>query len=149
MTAIRPALAGDLPAIHELLQEASLTTVGVERHLPSFLVAEADQRLLAVAGLEIHGSVALIRSIAVREELRRTGLGRRLFTALVAHARARDVQTCYLLTETAPGFFKKLGFDVITRDDAPDEIRRTDEFSSLCSPSAILLKLSIGDNEIE
>lgn len=49
----RPATEADLPAVLALLAECDLPADGLAEHLSTLLVAEADQRLIGTAGLEL------------------------------------------------------------------------------------------------
>jgi hypothetical protein len=51
----RPATEADLPAVLALLAECDLPADGLAEHLSTLLVAEADQRLIGTAGLELYG----------------------------------------------------------------------------------------------
>jgi len=101
--------------------------------------------LAGVVGLELRGDAALLRSLAVGPDFRKLWLG----IALMAHAErqadARDVRDLYLLTTTAAGFFDKLGYRRIPRDEAPEPIRTTGQFSRLCPASAVLMHKRIAD----
>ncbi len=92
-----------------------------------------------VVGLEVHGPVALLRSLAVAPEARGLGHGKRLVDAIEAHARGLGVTEVYLLTTTARPFFEGLGYAVADRGTAPEAIRATREFSSLCPASATFM----------
>jgi amino-acid N-acetyltransferase len=133
---VRAATAADLAAIDALLTEARLPANDVRDHLATFLVGERDDTVVAAAGLEVCGDVALVRSVVVHPSHRGRGLGERLCTALLARARALGVTHCYLLTETAPGFFTSLGFAEASRAAAPPAIQATREFAELCPASA-------------
>jgi len=49
----------------------------------------------------------------------------------------------YLLTETAPGFFERLGFERVARGTFPEEVRASWEFTSGCCDSATAMKLDL------
>jgi N-acetylglutamate synthase-like GNAT family acetyltransferase len=134
--AIRPATAADLPEIRGLLESSRLPTRDLPESRPAFFVARNDAGLVGAGGLEIHGDAGLLRSVAVGERLRGTGLGRALVEAVEAAARARGLRELVLLTETAPDFFSRLGYADIARDEAPAAIRGSVEFRSLCPQSA-------------
>src|SRR5690349_17740468 len=73
------ATAADLDDALALLTAVDLPHDGVAEHLDGFAVArDAAGRLVGVAGLERHGSVGLLRSVAVDPALHRSGLGSRL-----------------------------------------------------------------------
>jgi amino-acid N-acetyltransferase len=93
-----------------------------------------------IVGLEIRGKYALLRSLVVAEVAQNQGCGRALVQQAETHARHKGVETLYLLTETAESFFQNLGYEVCQRNDVPEPICRTEEFSSLCPDSAIVMK---------
>lgn len=70
--------------------------------------------------------------------------------ALVAkaegHAKAHGVEEVYLLTTTAEGFFARLGYERVEREGAPESIRGTKEFSSICPSSAVLMRKLLRDD---
>jgi amino-acid N-acetyltransferase len=138
-TTIRPAAPSDLDAIERLLTQSSLPLEGVRESLAHFVVAEAGNELVGVAGLEICCDNALLRSVAVAPEWRSHGLGRALVTRIVSDAEARDLRALYLLTTTAERYFPSFGFERITRDDVPHDVQETAEFQGACPASAVVM----------
>lgn len=68
---IRRARPTDRVAAEALLRAATLPLEGVSDHLDAFLIAEdKSSRTLGVAGLEIYGASALLRSVAVEARRR-------------------------------------------------------------------------------
>ena len=98
-----------------------------------------DTGLAGLIGLEVYGSVALLRSLAVSPSLRNHGLGKSLVEFAEAYAVSHGVESLYLLTTTAETFFSKLGYASISRKDAPPAIRGTSQFSGLCPASSTLM----------
>jgi amino-acid N-acetyltransferase len=141
---LRPASPTDLPAIARLLQASQLPLDGVQEALPTFVVAEADRDIVGVAGLELCGDDALLRSVAVRPEWRSRGLGRRLVTRVIEDAEARGIQALYLLTTTAERYFPSFGFRETTREAVPADVRATREFASACPASATVMCRPLG-----
>jgi amino-acid N-acetyltransferase len=94
-------------------------------------------------GLEQFDKLGLLRSLVIDPAVRRSGIGRQLVAALEAKAVARGVAELWLLTIDAEAYFLKLGYEIKERDRAPDVIRETDEFSSLCPGDAIVMKKSL------
>lgn len=141
--AIRAATDGDLAAIEALLMSSELPTDGVKEALCGFLVAEADDRIVGVVGLESCGEYGLLRSTAVAPKWRGRGIAKQLVERIVAEAESRNVRALYLLTTTAEAYFPSFGFQVTSRDSAPDEIRATSEFRGACPASATLMCLSL------
>jgi amino-acid N-acetyltransferase len=95
--------------------------------------------LEGIAGLEICGRVGLLRSLAVRQDRRQSGLGSALVLEAERLAAFEGVEALYLLTTTAEEFFTHRGYTPESRDRAPDAIRRTSEFSRVCPSSAAFL----------
>jgi N-acetylglutamate synthase-like GNAT family acetyltransferase len=58
-----------------LLRAENLPLAGAEEYLANFMVATNDNKLVGVAGLEIYGRVALLRSVVVNTSMHGTGLG--------------------------------------------------------------------------
>lgn len=136
---LRPATPNDLAAIEELLIASELPLDGVKDSLPTFVVAESGGALVGVAGLEVCCDDALLRSVAVRPEWRSRGVGRALVTHAIADAESRGLRALYLLTTTAEQYFPSFGFRKIERADVPDAVRRTDEFTTACPASAVVM----------
>jgi amino-acid N-acetyltransferase len=99
--------------------------------------------LLGTVGLELFGSSALLRSLAVSPHARGSGLGAALVTHALAVARDRGVTMMYLLTTTAAPFFARAGFETIAREQAPAAIKSTAQFSGLCPSSSTLIHLRL------
>lgn len=133
---IAPADRAQQPAIRALLARCGLPHADIGPHLRHFQVALDGEGLFGTVGAELYGPVGLLRSLAVSEAARGRSLGRRLCAHLESYAGAQGVKALYLLTETAAGFFAKLGFVEIARERAPDAIRATGEFVHLCPASA-------------
>jgi amino-acid N-acetyltransferase len=138
--ALRVARPQDFSAVQELLVASSLPLDGVEEALEHFQLAEADGQLVAVGGLEIRGAYALLRSVAVHPDWRSRGLGRRIVERLIAEADARQLRGLYLLTTTAADYFPHFGFERVTREMVPPELRGTAEFQGACPASATVMR---------
>lgn len=137
------ANAEDLPAILDLLTRSDLPQEGLSDHLATTLVARAGQTVVGSAALELYGTAALLRSVAVEQALRGQGLGGRLTQAALALARQRGVTYVYLLTETAGEFFPRFGFHPIARSQVPPAVQRSVEFTSVCPASALVMELHL------
>lgn len=120
-------------AVCELLEASGLPTSDLQPgHFENFLACGDPCAPGGVVGVEIHGHHGLLRSLAVSRSVRGRGCGRELVAAAEAHARARGVRKLYLLTNTAEAFFEHLGYSHASRQEAPEAIRTSPEFSSLC-----------------
>jgi amino-acid N-acetyltransferase len=136
---VRPATFADRDAIERLLAESELTTHALPDWIDRFWVAEQDGRIAGVAGIELYADGCLLRSVAVRPELRGTGLGRRLVERALEAARESGARRAYLLTLTAERWFPRLGFTTITRDEVPASVRESGEFKEACPASAMVM----------
>ena len=141
---MRSANASDLPAILELLTAHHLPHAGVPDHLERFVLEFAGQQLIGCAGLELHGSAALLRSVAIDANQRSSGLAARLVRAQLEAARGFDATSISLLTTTAEAYFPRFGFAVVPRSMLPAELQNSIELRGACPDSAIAMHLSLG-----
>ncbi len=141
---LRQAIPGDWRAVQDLLLIADLPVgdLGPDK-LSGFLIAEDDNVTVGLIGLEVLGTVGLLRSLVVERSARSTGLGGKLVGALESAAEAAGIAELWLLTIDAERFFQRHNFEIVDRTAAPDEIRRTDEFSALCPDTAYLMRKSL------
>lgn len=135
----RLAKAGDEKAIGDLLIRCGLKPEGISPHLSHFVVAVEGGIVVGTAGCEIHDGAGLFRSFAVDPQHRGRGIGTQLYRLVLVHARLKGVREGYLLTETAEGFFAKLGFQRIERQAVPIVIQETEQFRTECSETAICM----------
>jgi len=140
---IRLAKDTDLGAIESLLTQSQLPTAGVRDELCSFLVAEADARVVGVVGMEKRGRYGLLRSTAVAPEWRGKQVAKRLVEQIIADAESQGVNALYLLTTTAERYFPNFGFEVTARDVVPQDIKATEEFREACPASATVMCLKL------
>ena len=137
---LRRAAPTDLAGIDALLRGAGLPSSGVSEHLDTFVVFESGGSIAGVGGLEICGSDALLRSLAVAPAFRGRGVAASICDRLEAIAASRGIEQLYLLTETAEQYFVKRGYAVTARPEAPSAIASTEEFTMLCPQSAIMMR---------
>lgn len=133
---IEPARPEVVPAVLDLLARAKLPESGLRENVATLLVAWQDGRLVGCAALELYGSSALLRSVAVDEACRGQGIGRCLTDAALIAAKHHGVSQVYLLTETAPAFFASQGFRAIDRAEVPPAVQASPEFSWACCQNA-------------
>jgi amino-acid N-acetyltransferase len=128
--------AESLNAFRSLLQSSKLPTdhLDFSNHL---LIGFYDgSEPVATGGLELYGNYALLRSLSVKLGIRGQSLGSSITDHLIIEAKKRNLKAIYLLTETARNFFLKKGFKDIGRDQVPDEVKTSSEFSSDCPTTA-------------
>jgi len=137
---IQPAEHGDLPAVRRLLETQHLPLDDVDDHVATMVVARQGNEVVGAAAVELYAESALLRSVVVDPGMQGKGLGHRLSEAALTIARNRGAQTAFLLTTTAEGFFPKLGFEPIGRDDVPASVQASVEFQSACPASAVVMR---------
>ncbi len=131
----------DLPEALALLSRSQLPVQDVaERFGHYFVVREDDARVVAVAGLEVHGEDGLLRSVAVDAHYRRQGLAGGLVGAALERARVLGLRAVYLLTTDARDYFARHGFADCPREEAPASVRESWEFRSGCPKTAVLMR---------
>jgi amino-acid N-acetyltransferase len=135
---IRDATAQDWPAVEALLTACDLPLAGAREHFADFIVCE-DGGLVGCAGAEVAGDAALLRSVAVGERARGSGVGDRLTRMMLARLKARGVRTIALLTTTAETYFGARGFTVVSRDALPRALSGSAELTGACPATAVAM----------
>jgi len=133
---VRQAQDEDAQGITALLRAASLDPNAVGDSLSRTVVA-SDGGILAAAAAPFRGQDAYLHSVAVAEEARGSHLGTLVTATALRGAAAEGARLAYLLTETAEGFFARLGFQRIGRGDLPGWIVG---LATGCSESAVALR---------
>jgi amino-acid N-acetyltransferase len=137
---VRPGIPEDLGVVTAWLDAAGLPTADLtETHMVNFLVATDNKTPVGMIGLEQFEHTGLLRSLVVDPGARSGGIGRKLVAALEANAVSLGVRELWLLTIDADAYFAALGYRATERDAAPQSIRGTQEFSSLCPGDAVLM----------
>ena len=108
-----------------------------------FSYATPDGKPAGFGGFQPLGEDALIRSVVVLPDRRGQGLSKAIVPLLLRRAFDAGARMAWLLTDTAPGAFEKLGFAGADRSEAPKALRATEEFSALCPDSAVLMRKAI------
>lgn len=129
-----------LPDVAALLNSCGLPSDDiVPSYLPDFVLATEGPAPIGVAGLQVFGARALLRSVGVAPDQRSHGLGTKLVAATEARAKERGVTQLYLLTNDAQAFFARLGYEPVERCAAPPEVQASAQFSSSCCCGATLM----------
>jgi amino-acid N-acetyltransferase len=140
---LRIAQGSDLPAVLGLLGRAHLPTAGVADVPSQFVMAESNGKLVGVVGLELYGESALLRSAAVEESWRGSGVGRVLVERALDVARERGIEDVFLLTTTAEHYFPRFGFSCVSRDSVTPGVQSSIEFQEACPASATVMRKSL------
>jgi amino-acid N-acetyltransferase len=109
---------------------------------------DGNGSLIGSGGLEFYGSYALLRSVAVRKDFQGKSFGKAIIHDLLHRAKAKGITKVYLLTETAHDYFNRIGFLDVDRNEVPQEIRLSSEFSNVCPVTAacMVYKVQPPDN---
>lgn len=126
----------------QLLQQHKLPVQDLDEDKLLYLLKEGD-KVIGTAGLEIFEDCAMLRSVSVIKEEQGKGYGKLINNEIEFYAKESGINCLFLLTTTAKDFFEKQGYCVIKREEAPEAIKQTAEFSSLCPSSAVVMKKRI------
>ena len=140
---LRQAGAADWVAIADLLEATKLPLDGAQAHLSNYVLAIADGEVVGSAGAEIHGDVALLRSVAVAPGMQQQGIGKSLVSLLIEEARRRGIRSLHLLSVTAPEYFAQFGFKRGPRERAPVALQASAEFQGACPACAAFMSLTL------
>jgi amino-acid N-acetyltransferase len=129
---IRNAIMADVPQIHRLITHHAefnrmlfRSHADLYEHLRDFFVSVDEGEKDPVAGcaaLElIWRDLAEIKSLAVDEDRRGQGIGRKLVEATLAEGRRLGLARIFALTRERE-FFEKLGFKVVSKESLPHKV---------------------------
>jgi len=148
---VRKPRIADIIAIHKLVNEFAKRGDMIPRSMNDLyekmrdiFLCEEEGILLGVCALHIiWEDLAEIRSLAVKSEFQKTGIGRRLVTICIREAEELGIKRIFALTYH-PEFFKKVGFQDIDKSKLPHKIwgdcLRCPKFPD-CDESAVILDL--------
>jgi amino-acid N-acetyltransferase len=144
MITIQKASINDLESINKLLQTADLPLVEASDNTQYFYKAiNTKNEIVGAIGLEVYGRYGLLRSLVVSNEYRNKGIANDLVGQIVKLSAGLNLKEVYLLTTTAYKYFEKHHFERMHRNDAPEEIKQSKEFSSICTVSAIVMQKTV------
>ena len=129
----------DLARLTEMLADAGLPVSGVAELADHFIAVKDGDELIGAGVIEPHGPDGLLRSLVVDPSHRGKGVGIVLVESLIK----RSDTDLYLLTETAEHFFVRFGFELVSREEAPPELRASEEFRCLCPESASFMRRTV------
>ena len=119
----------DIEAIYTLINTYANDGVMLARSrnalyetIRDMIVAEDNGEIVGVGGLHIvWNELAEIRAMAVDPKFTRRGVGAEIVNRLTEEGRSFGVKQLFTLTYK-PGFFAKLGFSEITKDNLPHKV---------------------------
>jgi amino-acid N-acetyltransferase len=130
-------------AFRTLLKSSNLPADDLDYQRDLLVGYYESDAIVGTGGLEIYGPYALLRSLSVKMGIRGKSVGSTIYQFLVDEAKKKGLKAIYLLTETAHGFFLKKGFQDVKREDVPEEVKKSSEFSTVCATTAAVMMLPI------
>ena len=140
---LQKASKKDINEIRRLLSDNDLPVRDLDYAPVRFYLLMQDDQLVGLGGIENLGETGLLRSVIIKKSFRNNNLGMEMVSRIIEEAKKMKIHQLYLLTTTAEGFFRKLGFTEAERDKAPKSVQSTNEFSNLCPESANFMVLNI------
>jgi len=150
---LRKASIRDIHSVLQLIHEYAAQGIMLPRtefemseNIRDFSVAYDGTELLGCGALHFYTpTTAEVRSLAVRPDHKRSGVGRLLVDALEHEARENDLESIFAFTYV-PGFFAKLGFTTVERGELPlkawKDCLRCPKFHH-CDEIAVLKRLKL------
>ena len=129
--------------IIELLKSNGLPYEDIVSSKVQFITKEANGNLIGCVGMEKYGEDGLLRSLAVNNHYKNTGVGETLLVELFHKSKIAGIKKIHLLTTTADTYFEKYGFKITVRSNAPEQILQSKEFSQICPASSTYMTLDI------
>ncbi|MBC8414498.1 MAG: N-acetyltransferase [Nitrospira sp.] len=149
---LRKAAIADVKQIQKLVNQYAKREDMLPRSLNEiyenirdFSVCTLDDHIIAVAALHVlWEDLAEVRSVAVMIKYQKHGAGSKLVKKCLKEAVKLGISKVFALTYT-PGFFNKLGFEVIDKNTLPQKIwgecLKCHKFPD-CDETAVIKQLS-------
>lgn len=128
---IRKAKVADVPGICKLIEQyakegqlLARTHTSIYEDLLSFYVAIEEDEVVGAGSLYIYDdSLSEIRSLAVSEEHKGKGIGRKITQIIVDDAKDLGIERMISLTYQIE-FFTKMKFHIIDKETIPQKVRK-------------------------
>lgn len=126
---IRKASLADTEILHELVNKYAGQGLMLPRprnmlyeNIRDFVVVENDKSIVGTGALHIMWKdLAEIRALAVREEMFKKGVGRKIVDYCLTEAQELGIPKVFTLTYQ-PGFFHKMGFVIVDKENMPQKV---------------------------
>lgn len=128
---IRKAKLQDVEIMHQLVNKYADEGLMLSRprnmfyeNIRDFVVAEKEGKIVGTGALHITWSdLAEIRALAVQQGYTAQGVGRQMVEYCLNEAKDLGIPRVFTLTYQ-PGFFAKLGFVIVSKDNMPQKVWR-------------------------
>lgn len=126
---IRKAKISDSKEVHKLINDFARKEEMIPRsindlyeNIRDFVIFEANGKIHGTCALHIlWEDLAEIRSLAIKKEYQKIGIGRKLVRRCLSEAKALGISRIFVLTYH-PDFFRKMGFADIDKSSLPQKI---------------------------
>ena len=132
----QPLATWERDGLKAALARAGLPVDDLQDAGPLFWRFERDDVPVGFAGIELHGSDAVLRSLITLPPLRQQGIGGAMIDKMEVEARARGASAIYLLTRDFVAYFTKLGYAPCGRERLPPAIAAAGPFALAGSADA-------------
>jgi arsenate reductase len=136
---IKPAEGDYYQEVLHLLEKNKLPTGDIAGK-DLYVLLNENNKVVGAGGLEYFNGHALLRSVAVEDSYKGKGLGKFITGELEKIARKKGSKDLYLLTTTADGFFQSQGYQIVERNNVPEEVKKSSEFTTVCPDTAIAMR---------
>jgi N-acetylglutamate synthase-like GNAT family acetyltransferase len=134
----QPLATWERDGLKATLARAGLPADDLDDDGPLFWRFERNDTPAGFAGIEVHGTDAVLRSLVTLPPLRLQGVGGAMVDKMETEARARGVRAIYVMTGDAVAFFSKLGYAPCARERVPAAIAATAPFAGPASATAMM-----------
>lgn len=124
----------------QLLESQKLPFEDLPTGLNNFYAAVEDDQVVGLIGMELYGPYGLLRSMVVHPEFRNRQIAENLVRQIEEKAASAGIVSMFLLTETAENYFSRKGYEKISREEVPADVKSSSEFSHVCPVSATVMK---------
>ena len=111
----------DLNEIVSLLKDANLFDyIPKNENFESFFVVKSNKNIICCFTLDIENDIAILKSYAIKNELRGKGIGKNIASKLPELGKTLKLKKIYAASWEAPEFWKKAGFNEINHLNSKD-----------------------------
>jgi amino-acid N-acetyltransferase len=135
----QPLATWERDGLKAALMRSGLPADDLDGAGPLFWRFERDDIPVGFAGIEVHGSDALLRSLVTLPPVRQQGIGGAMIEKMEIEARARGANAVYLLTFDWITFFAKRGYAPCGRERVPAAIASTAPFAGQSFAAATVM----------
>ncbi|MEN2997438.1 MAG: N-acetyltransferase [Brevinematia bacterium] len=129
MVVIREATPGDVDSIYELIKPfvdkgelLHRSKDDILDHIRNFIIADIEGDVVGSMAMKFYSEeVVEFRTLAVKQELQKRGIGRMLVERGLEMAKAMGVKKVFVLTRSEE-FFRKLGFREVSKEIFPEKV---------------------------